>query len=510
MELSQGKMLLFCGGCQQNVRKSINKFLLVLASVLLVATTGGCSTTAFLDFKHHNYDEMHTYLQQIHSECPQLTRIYDIGQSIEGRNLTVMEISEKPGIYVPLKPNMKYVGNMHGNEVLGRETLLLLLHHLCLEYKNGNQEIRQLLKSTRIHILPSMNPDGYEKSRKGRCFDLQGRNNANGVDLNRNFPDFFHRGMYTNQEKETKLAMKWFKQYPFVLSANFHGGAKVVNYPYDASPNIKKYSPGYSASPDDDIFRKISKVYSYAHTDMYKGYRQCGDQFTDGITNGAKWYPIYGGMQDYNYLFTNAFEVLIEMNCCKFPLQQELSKLWNDHKRSLIEYIKQIHMGVKGTIRDTNGVGIEGVAVDVSWSKGSSTNRKTIQSTQGGDYFRLLLEGAYDMTVTAKINSVDGDGATIKDKLIKKTFPIQIKKDCVLHLDMVLDTSNATIHVQLQQAPSMASSKSSGAGMSASQQMSILLVPAALILLSGLGFAVFFYKRWHAIRRENVTTHIHL
>lgn len=80
VELSQGKMLLFCGGCQQNVRKSINKFLLVLASVLLVATTGGCSTTAFLDFKHHNYDEMHTYLQQIHSECPQLTRIYDIGQ----------------------------------------------------------------------------------------------------------------------------------------------------------------------------------------------------------------------------------------------------------------------------------------------------------------------------------------------------------------------------------------------------------------------------------------------
>lgn len=113
--------------------------------------------------------------------------------------------------------------------------------------------------------------------------------------LHRNFPDFFHRGMYTNQEKETKLAMKWFKQYPFVLSANFHGGAKVVNYPYDASPNIKKYSPGYSASPDDDIFRKISKVYSYAHTDMYKGYRQCGDQFTDGKNYflNLKWYSLF-------------------------------------------------------------------------------------------------------------------------------------------------------------------------------------------------------------------------
>ena len=100
----------------------------------------------------------------------------------------------------------------------------------------------------------------------------------------RNFPDFFHRGVYQNTEKETKLVMRWLKQYPFVLSANFHGGAKVVNYPYDASPNDKMYVRGYSSSPDDDIFRMISKVYSYSHPNMHKGHYQCGDRFTDGIS----------------------------------------------------------------------------------------------------------------------------------------------------------------------------------------------------------------------------------
>ena len=88
-----------------------------------------------------------------------------------------------------------------------------------------------------------------------------------------------------------------------MLSANLHGGTLVANYPYDNIPNGMRRltDKTYYSSPDDDVFVHNTKTYASSNASMHYGTPKCGRGVKDGIVNGASWYPIAGGMQDYNY-----------------------------------------------------------------------------------------------------------------------------------------------------------------------------------------------------------------
>ena len=66
------------------------------------------------------------------------------------------------------EPEFRYVGNIHGNEVVGRELIINLIQFLCENYGNS-QEITDLVNKTRIHLLPSINPDGYAMATEGKA-----------------------------------------------------------------------------------------------------------------------------------------------------------------------------------------------------------------------------------------------------------------------------------------------------------------------------------------------------
>lgn len=62
------------------------------------------------------------------------------------------------------EPEFRYTAGLHGNEATGREMVLLLLQYLCKEYNDGNPRVRRLVEGIRIHLVPSLNPDGQEKA----------------------------------------------------------------------------------------------------------------------------------------------------------------------------------------------------------------------------------------------------------------------------------------------------------------------------------------------------------
>lgn len=157
------------------------------------------------------------------------------------------------------------------------------------------------------------------------------------------------------QEPETKAVMDWIAKIPFVLSANLHGGALVANYPYDDNPtSVGNIYAHPNPSPDDDVFRMVSLVYSNAHPTMHLS-KPCppppgqqrgllSERFPNGITNGAAWYPVTGGMQDYNYVHSNAFEITLEVGCNKYPNASDMESYWKDNREPLLQFIEAVSL----------------------------------------------------------------------------------------------------------------------------------------------------------------------
>ena len=98
---------------------------------------------------------MQTYLAYYGHHYKNITRVYTIGQSVQGRNLTAIEISARPGRHEPGEPEFKYVGNMHGNELAGRQVLIALAEYLVHNY-GVDDRVTRLLNTTEVMSPPSI------------------------------------------------------------------------------------------------------------------------------------------------------------------------------------------------------------------------------------------------------------------------------------------------------------------------------------------------------------------
>lgn len=363
------------------------------------------------------YDAYVAMMYQFQSNYPNLCKIVDAGNTVQGRKVLFAVISDSVNFKKP-KPQFAYVSSLHGDEITGYVLMLRLIDTLLSGY-GVTPNITNIVKNVEIWINPLANPDG---TYKGGNNTVNGawRYNANSYDLNRNFPDpAAGPTPGGTRQIETINAINLAKANNFVLSMNFHGGAEVFNYPWDTWSRLH---------PDDDwyIFQGVRYV-DTVHANSPSTYMDdlLGYPNIPGIVNGFDWYRITGGRQDYMTYFHGAREVTLEISSTKLPSPSMLPTYWNYNAKSFINYITQSLYGVRGIIRDSltgqpvkTKVRVTGKEIaDSTWISSDSIT---------GNYNRLIKNGTYTFTFSAP------------NYITKTVTGVYVKNDSTTFLNVLL------------------------------------------------------------------------
>ena len=222
---------------------------------------------------HATYDEVVANLDNMFSLFPGLiTQKESIGQSIEGRDLWMVKISDNPNVN-ETEPEVLYTGIHHAREPESMMQLLFYMYYL-LENYNTDDFIKTLVDNTEMYFVPVVNPDGYVYNQStnpygGGMWRKNRRDNGGGsygVDPNRNYgymwgydnsgssPDPYdetYRGTAAFSEPEIAAMRDFVNDHEFRLALNYHTYSNLLLYPWGWTSDL---------TPDEDIMNAYAEM----------------------------------------------------------------------------------------------------------------------------------------------------------------------------------------------------------------------------------------------------------
>jgi len=332
------------------------------------------------------YTDYVDLMYQFATDYPTICQVFSLGQSVEGRELLVAKISDNITVS-EAEPQFLYTGQMHGDELVTSILLLRLIDHLLTNYGSDDQ-INRLVDNIEIWINPLANPDGLYAD-GNTTVNGATRFNANGVDINRNFPDpedGDHPDL-NSWQVETQIFMDLAEAEHFVMSANTHSGQEVVNYPWDTWSKLHA---------DDAWWQLVSHEYAdLAQLNSPAGYM---DGYNDGITNGYAWYSVAGGRQDYMNYFHQCREFVLEQSTEKYVPASQLPNYWDYNRQALLNYLEQVRFGFRGRITDVDTHLPITAKLEID---GHDFDNSHIFSNTEGYYYRPIKAGIYTLNFSA-------------------------------------------------------------------------------------------------------------
>jgi hypothetical protein len=362
-------------------------------SYLKISPQMATSVSAFVQTwdAYPTYYQYDSLMRKLAADYPSICRFHILDTLPSGRMIMALQLGDSVTIHQK-EVRFLYTSSMHGNELVGYVLMLRLAEYLLSNY-GQNAEVDSIMNNVEIWINPLANPDGAYQAGNTTLAGAT-RYNSNFVDLNRNYPDP-QKGPHPDGnvwQPETNIFMNFADSLHFSMSANFHGGAEVLNYPWDT----------WSKLPADvSWWRYVCHQYAdtahlYSPSNYLLGPAAANGT---GVVNGYQWYPVFGGRQDYMNYYQACREVTIELSMTKLPQANTLNNFWNYNYRSMLAYINQARFGVQGIVRDSlTSKPLEAQIYINSYDKDSS---QVFSHLPDGYYHRLLDSGYYSITYSA-------------------------------------------------------------------------------------------------------------
>lgn len=359
--------------------------LLTPPSMMFKAEMWDGSNRAEYDWDQYpTYEAYENMMYQFAADHPDKCEIIELGTLPSNRKIMIAHINNGTATG---KPKFLYTSTIHGDETTGWIMMLRFIDYLL---ENPTlPECANILENVDIYICPDSNPDG---TFHGGNNNVNGatRSNANGVDMNRNYAD--PHGSAHPDGNPYQIETEWFMQLAsdnnFVMAANYHGGAEVMNYPWDNTRVL----------PADDAWWQLVCL-EYANNCKAVNAGYMSDVSSNGVTNGAAWYMIGGSRQDYMNGYEQCREVTIECSSTKCPSGSQLPNYWNINKNAIFAFVNQVLNGIHGTVVDAESKApIGGATITLV---GHDDQYSTV-STQlpGGDFHRPVKAGTYNVRIT--------------------------------------------------------------------------------------------------------------
>ncbi len=347
-----------------------------------VAMWDGNNRAAYDWDSYPTYSAYENMMFQFATDHPDKCEIITLGTLPSGRKVMIAHLNNGSG---EGKPKFLYTSTIHGDETTGWIMMLRLIDYL-LENPDA-PEVQTVMNNIDLYIGPNTNPDGTYYGGNNTVNGAR-RENANGIDMNRNYADP-HGGPHPDgheYQTETQWFMDFAAEIPFVMAANYHGGAEVMNYPWDNT---------YTLHADDAWYQFISHEYADLTHEVNSNYMT---DYNNGVTNGAQWYMIGGGRQDYMNGYAQCRELTIECSNSKLPSGNQLPNFWNYNKNSIFAYMAQCIYGIHGVVTDS----ITGQPLEATITiSGHDDQYSFVEShLPAGDFHRPIKGGVWTVIVS--------------------------------------------------------------------------------------------------------------